>query len=217
MAKTQADRAREYRQRKRDAVTKKSLENVTRKCDTWDENVTNIECDAPSVTGAKNLTFHDLPADVQASIEHYCSENNDGARAGSHSRGAMTERALGYHRLFGRTSRATGKCQACGGPVQHVKIVKCLKCCTGTSAPSQRVRPKDYADLLGSIEDKRPLSVYSPARWAYLQGKGHVWDDMLKCSSRPGPHGGQIIGVPVPGDPAYETAYEKVESQGVLS
>ena len=43
-----------------------------------------------------------LPADVQASIEHHYSENNDGARETTHSRQAMTERALKYQAMFGK-------------------------------------------------------------------------------------------------------------------
>lgn len=48
----------------------------------------------------KKQTFHDLPTDVQASIEQHCAENNDGERAASHSRATMTERALAYQKLF---------------------------------------------------------------------------------------------------------------------
>ena len=43
----------------------------------------------------------ELPADVQNSIEKMCSENNNGDRAASHSRQAMTERALDYQAKMG--------------------------------------------------------------------------------------------------------------------
>jgi len=46
-------------------------------------------------------TFKDLPSDVQAQIEKHCSENNGAERDGSHSRQAMTERALHYQSMLG--------------------------------------------------------------------------------------------------------------------
>ena len=49
-----------------------------------------------------------------------------------------------------------------------------------------------------------PLDVYSEQRWAFLQSRGHVWDADRQRSTRSGPHGTQIIGVTVPGDPAYD-------------
>ena len=137
MAKTQAERAREYRNRQRgttrakregqaprmsitapsppperDGVTVKRDGNVTAKCDARHENVTVPERDAPSVTDlnktiyppAPKPTFDDLPSDVQASIESMCAENNNGQRADSHSRAAMTERALSYQSMFGKRS-----------------------------------------------------------------------------------------------------------------
>ena len=82
------------------------------------------------VMGGTKPTFADLPADVQSDIEHFCSENNDGERSGSHSRAAMTERAIHYQRVRGKPRpRPTGSCLTCGGPVEHPKVVKCLKCC----------------------------------------------------------------------------------------
>ena len=147
MAKTQAERAKEYRQKKRD-VRDKMRDAVTAKCD---ENVTESKRDAPFVTEAgppcvetvpessestaapsvdrPKPTFKDLPPDVQAEIEKHCSENNDGARSASHSRQAMTERALRYHKEFGGRPKPSGVCLTCGGPVHHPKVVKCLKCC----------------------------------------------------------------------------------------
>ncbi len=47
-------------------------------------------------------TFTDLPLDVQHQIEKHCAENNKGERAGSHSRAAMTERALHYQEVCGK-------------------------------------------------------------------------------------------------------------------
>ena len=70
MAKTQAERAKEYRQKKRD-VRDKMRDAVTAKCD---ETVTVEKCDAVET---------------------------------------VTKKA----------------CRTCGGPVEHPKVVKCLKCC----------------------------------------------------------------------------------------
>ena len=66
MAKTQAQRAKEYRGRKRDAGNVSASEPARHESD---ENVTKQECDAPGVSSRKKQTFKDLPADVQASIE----------------------------------------------------------------------------------------------------------------------------------------------------
>jgi len=144
----------------------------------------------------KPPTFADLPADVQASIERNCAENSTaqtdiGKRAASHNRAVMTERALRYHKMFGGKPRPTGSCLTCGGPVQHPSIVKCLKCCTGASLPGAVAAVKPEPD--------GPLSVYSPARWAYLQGKEYVWDDDRQIAVRKDGN----IGVAVPGDPGY--------------
>ena len=56
-------------------------------------------CYDPSVL---DPTPDDLPADVVAEIERMCSENNNGDRANSHSRAAMTERALHYQQVCGK-------------------------------------------------------------------------------------------------------------------
>lgn len=166
--------------------------------------------DAPSVTRPNETShkpgFADLPADVQASIERMCAENNNGARAASHSRAAMTERALAYQAMFGKrpgkfaeTDRIMGRCfgksicHTCGGPVQSPKIVKCLKCGTGTPAPKPTPTVEPETD--------GPLSVYSPHRWAYLQSRGYVWD-MDTFAAWDANH--QTEALPVPGDPAYE-------------
>ena len=62
--------------------------------------VTVTESESVTVTDDGNApSVMDLPADVVAEIEKMCAENNDGARAASHSRAAMTERAL--HTLQG--------------------------------------------------------------------------------------------------------------------
>ncbi|KKN77681.1 hypothetical protein LCGC14_0358070 [marine sediment metagenome] len=55
-----------------------------------------IQHDNSACSGSPKPTFADLPTDVQASIDKHCAENNNGQRAGSHSRAAMTERALHY-------------------------------------------------------------------------------------------------------------------------
>lgn len=139
----------------------------------------------------KKPTFADLPADVQASIEKMCAENNNGARAASHSRQAMTERALDYQAKMGKRPAPTGKCQTCGGPVQHPAIVKCLKCCTGSPAPAPNEPPV--------LESAGPLSVYAVDRWARLQMRDYVWDVDKQLAVRPD----GVVAVTVPGDPAY--------------
>lgn len=118
MAKTAAEKQKAYRERQK--VTRDGNGNAP--------NVTKSEADAlPSLeslvvdpdkttvqtspdgkrveiheTSVKCDTFADLPADVQASIERHCSENNKGERAASHSRAAMTERALAYQDKMGK-------------------------------------------------------------------------------------------------------------------
>ena len=96
-AMTAAERAKEYRRRKRDAGNVSASEPARHE---RHENVTKQERDAPGVSSRKKQTFADLPADVQASIETNCAENNNGERAASHSRQAMTERALKYQEQF---------------------------------------------------------------------------------------------------------------------
>ena len=50
-----------------------------------------------------------------------------------------------------------------------------------------------------------PLSVYSDRRWAYLKAKGYVWVEEEQRAYRPGDgRNGLIMGVTVPGDPAYK-------------
>jgi len=61
----------------------------------------------------------------------------------------------------------------------------------------------DILDMMPRLLCPGPLDVYSEQRWAFLQSRGHVWDADRQRSTRPGP---QIIGVVVPGDPAYEGA-----------
>ena len=168
-AKTDAERMKEYRQRKRNAERN---ENVT----VGERNVTvtkspTIPRESPK---GDKLTFADLPADVQASIETHCSENNNGARQASHSRAAMTERAIRYQQVFGkRPNRAT-----------YLNKVYALK----------------VAEIIGhdiGAEPLGPLDVYSAERWAWLQDKGYEWQ-IDKAVDRAG-----VVAVPVPGDPAY--------------
>ncbi|MHC4335720.1 MAG: hypothetical protein ACYSUV_18510 [Planctomycetota bacterium] len=49
-----------------------------------------------------------------------------------------------------------------------------------------------------------PLDVYSEQRWAFLQSRGHVWDADRRRSFRTAGKEGVIMGVTVPGDPAYD-------------
>lgn len=51
-----------------------------------------------------------------------------------------------------------------------------------------------------------PLDIYSEQRWAFLQSRGHKWDADRQRSTRPAEHGSIVIGVTVPGDPAYQEA-----------
>ena len=50
-----------------------------------------------------------------------------------------------------------------------------------------------------------PLDVYSEQRWAYLQSKGYVWDESSRrgVSTVSGTLATIVVGVTVPGDPAY--------------
>ena len=100
-----------------------------------------------------------LPRDVQASIEQHCSESKKGERAASHSRQAMTERALNYQAKFGKTAAKTmtttitdtskpgdpaygptgNNVCACGKDTGHKLVVKCLACCTRGDGFSERV------------------------------------------------------------------------------
>ena len=233
MAQTAAERSREYRSRKRDGVTNDTVTGVTKTVtgvtktvtgvtktvtgvtDTVTDTVTGVtDTVTKTVTGVTdtvtdtvteptvtvtvtqggNATL--LPTDVLASIEKDCAENNGGARDASHSRAAMTERALHYQRVCGKPQpKPTGVCQTCGGPVQHPLIVKCFQCVHGKPAPA--------AGQKTEAEAEGPLSVYSEARWAFLQSQGHTWDDSTQRSYRIGPQGTLIKGVTVPGDPAY--------------
>lgn len=95
----------------------------------------------------------------------------------------------------------THVCRTCGGPVQHPKVVKCLKCCTGTPSPKVDLNKTIYPP-----HPTGPLSVYSPARWSFLQGRGYVWspDRQRSVKAETGTPEGYMVGVTVPGDPAYE-------------
>ncbi len=81
---------------------------------------------------SKTPTFDDLPLDVQAEIDHMCSESNNGEREASHSRAAMTERALSYQAMFGkRPSRGMPVSEQ----VDHVKgVLTVVDECSGQVA-----------------------------------------------------------------------------------
>ena len=187
MAMTAAEKQASYRARHHNTVTRVTTDGNGNALVTPDGN-------APvTVTPCGNAP---LPADVLASIEKDCAENNGGARDASHSRAAMTERALHYQRVCGKPQpKPTGVCQTCGGPVQHPLIIKCFQCVHGKPAPA--------AGQKTEAEAEGPLSVYSEARWAFLQSQGHTWDASTQRSYRIGPQGTLIKGVTVPGDPAY--------------
>jgi hypothetical protein len=57
--------------------------------------------------------------------------------------------------------------------------------------------------------DNCPLTVYSRARWAFLVSRGHTWDTNLQRSTRAAEHGTIVVGVTVPGDPAYDGIYQQ--------
>lgn len=120
-----------------------------------------------------------LPADVQAEIEKHCSENNNGERAASHSRAAMTERALAYQDKMGKRP-GTG--------------CNCPECIT-----------RDRPSIASQEQAAGPLDVYSAERWARLQAKGYYWDPVLHRARRGRDNGSKVpqIAPPVPGDPAY--------------
>ena len=68
----------------------------------------------------------------------------------------------------------------------------------------------DAPSLMGAVpgDPIGPLDIYSEQRWSYLQSMGHVWDADRQRSTRPAKSNecavdGEIIGVTVPGDPAY--------------
>lgn len=63
--------------------------------------------------------------------------------------------------------------------------------------------PSSATDVAQQPSATGPLDVYSVARWAYLQDRGHVWDEQRGRSVQPGGQG-VVIGVTVPGDPAYK-------------
>ena len=174
MAKTQAERAATYRQRKRDETDVPNVTGVTelasvtqgvcKCCHGPTQHPKVVKClacctaDVPNPPEPPNDT---LPQDVIDQIEQQCFETT-GEREGSHTRAAMTERALAYQRKMGKR----------GG---------------GYTEPP--VLPAD-----------NPLDVYSPDRWDKLQAAGYTFtaaraykDSIL----------GLLVAPPVPGDPAY--------------
>jgi hypothetical protein len=130
MAKTDAERAREYRRRKRDAALGEVRDAVTDALEKRHETVTQNECDAPSVTH---------PNTIAEQVE------------------------------------------------------------------------RDIHEPVG------PLDVYSESRWSYLQSRGHVWDADRQRSFRPAEHGTRVMGVTVPGDPAYDGIVDRAKLQAEAS
>jgi hypothetical protein len=62
-----------------------------------------------------------------------------------------------------------------------------------------------------------PLDVYSESRWSYLQSRGHVWDAARQRSFRPAEHGTRVMGVTVPGDPAYDGIVDRTKLQAAAT
>ena len=87
MAKTQAERSKEYRRRKRDAGNVSASEPARHE---RDENVTIQERDAPDVSSRKKLTFEDLPKHIQEQIDKYAGNSM------CTNRDEMIRRALKY-------------------------------------------------------------------------------------------------------------------------
>ncbi len=71
---------------------------------------------------------------------------------------------------YGEVSEAT--CRTCGGPVQHPKVVKCIKCCT-TGAPSP-------IDLTDPVED---VSLLEQAAKRGVALDGITYDEEPKLAS----------------------------------
>jgi hypothetical protein len=137
------------------------------------------------------LMFDDLPSDVQASIEKFCAENNNGERAASHSRQAMTERALDYQRQFGKRPSQGIHTPACQSLMDD-------QVCGCTCGPPNTIAEQVERDI---HEPVGPLDAYSAERWARLQAKGYVW--VPEAVSAKKELKGVTYAVPVPGDPAY--------------
>ena len=119
-----------------------------------------------------------LPADVLAEIEQHCSENNNGERAASHSRQAMTERALHYHRTVGQRR--------------------------GSYAPHQPTKPSDgtpeslyESGRWSRLADQGYTLPDGPDPAADTTGARLGYASRVVGSQR-------VYAVPVPGDPGYE-------------
>jgi len=84
---------------------------------------------------------------------------------------------------IGEEPSATVGCKTCGCIDQALVDGECQRC----------------------KSELHPLDVYSPARWAYLQSRGYVWDvdDNVAVLAASSSVGGQITAVTVPGDPGY--------------
>ena len=99
------------------------------------------------------------------------------------------------------------ECKQCGKELEQVdgKVAKqyCSAACKQAYHRATRnSQPVTKQPVTG------PLDVYSEQRWAFLQRRGHEWDDDRQRSLRSGPNGTTIIGVTVPGDPAYDGVVE---------
>ena len=79
-----------------------------------------------------------------------------------------------------------------------------------TNAPSLQPDPPCVETVPESSESTAapavgPLDVYSEQRWSFLQSKGYKWDESWGMAVG-GSGCGLIMGVTVPGDPAYQCA-----------
>jgi len=95
---TPAEKQQRYRDRKRNAKVTPDGNGVIQPSPFVTDGLPGGDLPGAPVEsyGAPKPGFADLPSGVQAEIEKHCAENNNGERAASHSRAAMTERALRY-------------------------------------------------------------------------------------------------------------------------
>lgn len=88
----------------------------------------------------------------------------------------------------------------------HPPDMVCGEC---SAAENKAIFPPSPTDdfrvpMSGVGVKEGPLSVYSPERWAYLQIRKYVWSESSQRAYLTDSRGCGVIGVVVPGDPAYQ-------------